>query len=596
MSLNNFILQIATINGSGSQSANNILVRSLFRMGLPVAGKNLFPSNIQGLATWFNIRVSEAGYTSRQPLSHMVVAMNLATVNDDIKSVQPGGYFFYNKDFKLTPEQLRSDLNNIEIPFRQLVDKVTESVKIKKLLNNMIYVGILQELLNIDPETLSSVICDQFTGKGNLIEINQAAIQVGAQYAREALSPSTFKHKVRALGGANTENILIDGNSAAAIGLLYGGCSFVSWYPITPSSSLVETFVHYAEKYRRDNNGKNNFAVVQAEDELASFALVLGAGWAGARAITATSGPGLSLMAEGAGLSYYAEIPAVIWDVQRVGPSTGLPTRTQQCDLLSSVYLSHGDTKHVVLLPANPDECFEFAQTCFDLAESLNTLVIVLSDLNLGMNFSIAKKFKAPTGSFSRGKVLTVNDLNKIEKWGRYLEQDGDGITPRTLPGTEHPKAAYFTRGTGHNEFGAYSEGPEDYTKNVLRLARKYETARALVPKPLVDAQANSTVGLMAFGSTDEVMKEVRDTLSDRGIVTDYLRLRAIPFSKEVTDFVKTHKRIYVVEQNRDGQLLSLLRCEFPNESSRFLSITHFDGLPIYAQVVVDGVLRGEHI
>jgi 2-oxoglutarate ferredoxin oxidoreductase subunit alpha len=586
--INDFVIQVATVNGSGSQSSNNILVRSLFRSGIPVGGKNLFPSNIQGLPTWFTIRASSEGFTSRRTHPDIFMAMNSQTVAQDLAAVRPEGFFFYNADFKNV--EARKDVTMVAIPFREIIEPVTKSIKLRKLLTNMAYVGVLAELLGLDEKILSGSIEHQFNGKSEVLEVNAQAVLAGRQYAREKLSQLPFPFRAQMIPGGNDGKLLIDGNSAAALGLINGGCSFVSWYPITPSSSLVETFVELAEESRVDEQGRRTFAVVQAEDELAAISMVLGAGWMGARAMTATSGPGVSLMSEAAGLAYYAEIPSVIWDVQRVGPSTGLPTRTMQGDLLSSYHLSHGDAKHVVLLPGSTEECFEFGQTAFDLAEQLQTLVLVLSDLDLGMNFHIAKKF-ASTKAFERGKILSAEDLEKAKTFARYKDVDGDGVPYRTLPGTEHPLAAYFTRGTGHDEEGRYSEDGEIFKKNLDRLDKKWETARKLVPTPVIDSK-NAKIGLLAFGSTDAAVQEIRAGLADRKIATDYCRVRALPMSDEVSKFIAGHERVFVIEQNRDGQLLTILRSEFPEVANRLHSIRVYDGLPISGEEITRQILE----
>lgn len=592
--LNDFVLHVATVNGSGSQSSNNVLVRSLFRMGLPVGGKNLFPSNIAGLPTWFTIRVNDKGYTARKKQHDIVVAMNEGTIVKDTKDLKEGGLFIYNSDLRFDKVLLRNDVVNVGVPFREIVKPVTDSIKLRKLLTNMVYVGILAELLNINQDTLETVVHDQFGDKANVIEVNLKAVAAGRNYARTELSSLEVPYGVEAIPGGNKGKILIDGNTSGGLGLLFGGCTFVAWYPITPSSSLVESFISYANKYRLNDKNEKTFAVVQAEDELSSICMVVGAGWAGARAMTATSGPGLSLMAEAAGLSYYAEIPAVVWDVQRVGPSTGLPTRTMQGDLLSAVTLSHGDTRHVVLLPGNPEECFEFGQTAFDLAERLQTLVLVLTDLDMGMNLHIAQEFSVPEKPFDRGKVLDKEALDQVEEFARYKDVDGDAIPYRTLPGTEHPKAAYFTRGTGHNEKAGYSEDSDVFRANMERLERKYETAKKYVPQPMIDLQETSDVAVIAFGSSDAAMPEARDLLKDQSVSTNYLRLRAIPFTDSVKDFISQHQRVYVVEQNRDAQLLGLLLQQYPEFSNKLQSVTQFDGLPLEAEYIKDEILKVE--
>lgn len=593
---NDFSITVATVNGSGSQSSNNILLRALFRMGLQVGGKNLFPSNIQGLPTWFTIRVNEQGFTARKKMADIVVAMNPATAAEDIKMVHTCGFVFLNSDIKINESEIAEGVNVIRVPFKAIVDGVTDSVKLKKLLVNMAYVGVLSELLKIPEGTVDATIDHQFGDKTKVIESNKKAIHAGRLWAKENLGSVIFPFHASERVGMNSGKMLIDGNTASAMGLVFGGCTFVAWYPITPSSSVVESFTELAEQYRVNADGTKNFAVVQAEDELASIAMVLGAGWTGARAMTATSGPGLSLMAEAAGLSYYAEIPAVIWDVQRVGPSTGLPTRTMQGDLLSAYTLSHGDTKHVVLLPGTPGECFEFGQLAFDLAERLQTLVLVLSDLDIGMNLHAAHKFDYPNKPFDRGKVLTAEQLEATSEFARYKDVDQDGIPYRTLTGTKHPKAAYFTRGTGHDEAGLYSENPEVYKNNMDRLARKFQTAATLVPRPLKDQASGIKTAVLIFGSSHEASGEARFLLQAKGINTNCMRIRALPLDHEVEEFLHTHERIYVIEQNRDGQLMSILRSELPQYSAKCVSILHYDGLPMDAEVLADEILELERL
>jgi 2-oxoglutarate ferredoxin oxidoreductase subunit alpha len=592
--VNDFVITVATPNGSGSQSSNNILLRALFRMGLPVGGKNLFPSNIQGLPTWFTIRVNEKGFTARKRLADIVVALNPQTAAEDLKLVRPGGFVFLSTDIKASPMGLPKDVQIIPVPFKEIVAPVTDGIKLKKLLVNMVYVGILAELLQIPEEIIEDSVAHQFDKKGSVIEPNRKAILAGRAFATEKLKELDFPFRVRSLGALNQGKILIDGNTAAAMGLVFGGCTVVAWYPITPSSSLVESFTELAGKYRVEANGKKNFAVVQAEDELASIAMVVGAGWAGARAMTATSGPGLSLMGEAAGLAYYAEIPAVIWDVQRVGPSTGLPTRTMQGDLLNAYYLSHGDTKHVVLLPGTPGECFEYGQLAFELAEGLQTLVIVLSDLDIGMNMHVAHRFEHRHERMDRGKVLNAEQLTQLGKFQRYKDSDGDGVPYRTLTGTEHPLAGYFTRGTGHDESGLYTESPEVYQANMLRLKKKFETAATMVPKPAEDGRNLSKIGLITFGSSHEAVSEARHMLQAEGIDVDCLRLRALPFTLEFENFLVGHERIYVIEQNRDAQLLTIMRAELPQHWQKYHSVLQFNGLPMDAEGIFTQIMETE--
>lgn len=585
---NDCVISIGTVNGSGSQSANNILVRSLFHMGLPVMGKNLFPSNIAGLPTWFSIRVSETGHLSRKESVDIAVGMNLATLIKDQQALHPGGVFIYNADLKSPLFKEREDIICFPIPFRQIVDGVSDSVKLKKLLTNMVYVGLLGELLDLEFEVVKETIQKTFADKPQVIDSNFKAIEAGWNYAKLNLDSKNFPFKVKSIIEGNKNKILIDGNTASGLGLVYGGCTFLSWYPITPSSSVAEQFQHFAEKLRKDENGLNKFAVVQSEDELAAISMVLGAGWAGARAVTPTSGPGLSLMAEAAGLSYFAEVPAVIWDVQRAGPSTGLPTRTLQGDLTSAIYLSHGDTQHVVLLPGNPKECFEFGQTCFDLAERLQTLVIVLSDLDLGMNFWISDNFSYPTKPFDRGKVYSEEDLAKVEDFARYRDVDGDGIGYRTLPGTAHRKAAFFTRGTGHDDKSAYSEDNENFKYLLNRINKKFDTAKSFVPEPILNGIGK--LGLIGFGSSDPALLETQSLLSESGYSNSYLRLRAIPLVESVRTFIENSEKTYIVEQNRDAQLYNLIVSKWPHLHSKLKSITQYDGLPLSANYVLKNI------
>jgi 2-oxoglutarate/2-oxoacid ferredoxin oxidoreductase subunit alpha len=592
-SINDFVLNVATVNGSGSQSSNTIILKSFFRMGIPSGGKNLFPSNIAGLPTWFSIRVNKHGYIARKKDTDITIAMNAQTIVDDIKEIKTGGIFFYNDDLKFDRILLRKDVTNYAIPFRQIVDSVTKSIKMKKFLTNMVYVGVIAELLKIEQEHLRSAALDQFGSKNqSVVEENLKAIEAGAAWSRENVK-GEFPYKVEGMSETKGK-ILIDGNSAAAIGMLYGGCTFMSWYPITPSSSLAESFASLAAKYRQDAEGKNTFAIVQAEDELSAMGMVLGASWTGARAMTTTSGPGISLMSEFAGYSYYTETPAVVWDVQRAGPSTGLPTRTSQGDILFAATISHGDTKQVMLFPASPKECFEFGQKAFDVAERLQTLVFVMSDLDLGMNLWVEEPFQYPTQNFDRGKILGEKELASLQAFNRYEDKDGDGIPYRTLPGIHNSLAPYFTRGSGHDEKARYTESSEVYKRVLDRLSKKFETARNVVPLPVISEEKGADVGIIAFGSTDIVMSEARAQLKAKGLSTSYLRVRGYPFHSSVQDFIKKHKRVYVVEQNRDGQMKQLLFGEYGKLNPNIDSILHYDGLPIYSDVVVKPILEKE--
>lgn len=590
--INRVSLQIATVNGSGSQSANNILLRAIFRMGIPVSGKNLFPSNIAGLPTWFIIRASEEGFSSIETLSDIVVALNSQTVDADLARVKSGGIFIYGSNLKLTAQ--RSDVRLLPVDFVTIAGQVSDSIKLKKLLTNMVYVGILAELLGIPEQILSSTVIHQFEDKKKVIDLNISAVNVGREYCRthdQFKSPEVTRWGLEARD-KNKGKILIDGNAAGALGAIYGGCSFTAWYPITPSSSVVDNFEKYCQILRKGPNGENNYAVIQAEDELSAICMVAGAGWSGARSMTATSGPGISLMAEATGLMYFAEIPGVIWNVQRAGPSTGLPTRTLQSDILTCATLSHGDTQHPLLIPANPKECFEMAQAAFDLAERIQGPVFVMSDLDLGMNSWVCDNFDYPTKPFDRGKVLNAQDLEKVAEFKRYADLDKDGIPYRTLPGTENDKAGYFTRGTGHDESAKYTEDPTVFKNLLDRFKTKWKTIRTLMPKPIVDIQS-SDVGIIAYGSTDAAISEVRHHLKQKGMATSYMRLRAFPFSDEVTDFIAKHKTLYVVEQNSDGQMRRLLIQDYPEYATRFKSVLSYDGWPVRSETLLQGFVDG---
>jgi 2-oxoglutarate/2-oxoacid ferredoxin oxidoreductase subunit alpha len=592
--VNDLSIQIATVNGSGSQSANLVLLKSIFRMGIPVSGKNLFPSNIAGLPTWYTIRASKDSYVARKKEIDVLIAMNPETSKEDMLSLPQGAAAIYEESADL--KQFRGDLACYPVPFDKLTAAACPEAKLRKLVKNMIYVGVVAQLLKIDMTAVEAALRKQFAKKTKAADLNWGAVQAGFEYA----ATNFTKHDPFVLEAmhATEGKIIIDGNAAAALGCVFAGCTVVMWYPITPSSSVVENFIDLAKRYRVEPDGKATFAVVQAEDELAAIGAVMGAGWAGARAMTATSGPGISLMAEFAGLGYYAELPGVIFDIQRTGPSTGMPTRNQQCDLLSVAFLSHGDTKHVFLIPANVKECYEMAMAAFDLAEQLQTPVFVLSDLDLGMNNWMSEPFAYPDKPLNRGKVLNADELTKLGGFARYKDVDGDGVGYRTLPGTNHPLAAYFTRGSGHNEKAQYTERPDDYLNNMERLSRKFETARSLVPRPEVVQTGKSKIGLIAFGTSDFATLESRDQLNkEYSLDTDYLRLRAYPFSREVHDFVAAHERVYVIEQNRDAQMLSLLKLDLQAEEIvKLRSIRHFNGLPIDARSVTDELVTQEGI
>jgi 2-oxoglutarate/2-oxoacid ferredoxin oxidoreductase subunit alpha len=590
--VNDFSIQVATANGSGSQSANTILLRSIFQMGVPVSGKNLFPSNIAGLPTWYTIRASKKGYVARKKEIDFVVAMNPETAREDVMALEPGATVVYDEPLKLS--ELRSDLVFYAAPFDKLCAAVCPEAKLRKLVKNMIYVGVMAHLLNLDMAEVEKALRKQFAKKVKAADLNWNAAKAGYDYAAASLTksdPFTIERMDKTAG-----MIIVDGNSAAAMGCMFAGVTVVTWYPITPSSSLVESLIDYMKAYRVSADGKATFAIVQAEDELAAIGMVLGAGWAGARAMTATAGPGISLMAEFAGLGYYAEIPGVIWDVQRVGPSTGLPTRTSQGDIEFVAKLSHGDTVHPMLIPSSVAECFSMASEAFNLAEQLQTPVFVMSDLDLGMNNWMSEPFRYPEAPINRGKILTKEDLDQIGSFARYKDIDGDGVGYRTLPGTDHPKGAWFARGSGHNENAQYSERPDDYKNNLDRLLRKFENARNVVPKPEIVRNESQEIGIIAYGTSHHALVESLDQLqSEHGVHADYIRLRAYPFTAEVRDFVARHKRVYVVDQNRDGQMFNLLKLDVPaRDVIRLRSVRHYNGLPLDARTVTDDIISQE--
>jgi 2-oxoglutarate ferredoxin oxidoreductase subunit alpha len=591
--VNDFSIQVATVNGSGSQTANLVLLRSIFQMGVPVSGKNMFPSNIAGLPTWYTIRANKAGYAARKKEVDFLVAMNPETAREDVLSLEAGTAVLYDEPLKLSG--LRDDLIFYPVPFDKIVAEVCKDAKLRRLVKNMIYDGVLSKLLNIDLAQMEHALKRQLGKKLKAIELNMGALEAGFAYAEQHLAKRDpyWVEPMNETGG----KILIEGNAAAALGCMMAGVTVVAWYPITPSSSLPETLIGYLKKYRKDpETGKATYAVVQAEDEIASIGMVVGAGWAGARAMTSTSGPGISLMAEFAGLAYYAEVPGVVFDIQRVGPSTGLPTRTAQGDLLSTAVLSHGDTKQIMLMPSSAEECYTMAMDAFDLAERLQSIVFVMSDLDLGMNTWMSHPFQYPDRPLDRGKRLDAETLARIGDWGRYRDVDGDGIPYRSVPGESMP--AYFTRGSGHNEKAQYSERPDDYVNNLDRLARKYETARSYVPKPDVHDVAGAEVAIIGFGSSHWAIEESRDQLlEEAGIKTAYLRLRAYPFTEELDAFLDRYRRIYVVEQNRDAQMLGLMRLELPHDHvAKVRSVLHYSGLPIDARSVTDDILKQEGI
>jgi 2-oxoglutarate ferredoxin oxidoreductase subunit alpha len=588
--VNDFSIQVATVNGSGSQTANLVLLRSILLMGVPVSGKNMFPSNIAGLPTWYTIRASKRGYVARKKEIDFLVAMNPETAKEDVLTLDAGAAVVYDEPLKLNA--LRSDLAFYPVPFDKLVAPVCPDAKLRRLVRNMIYDGILAKLLGIDLALMEQALGKQLGRKAKAVTLNQGALKAGWDYA-EAHFTKQDPFSIQPMN-ETAGKILIEGNAAAAIGCMMAGVTVVAWYPITPSSSLCESLITYMKKYRVDKDGKATFAIVQAEDEIAALGMVIGASWAGARSMTSTAGPGISLMGEFAGLSYYAEVPAVIFDVQRVGPSTGLPTRTAQGDLVQVAFLSHGDTKHMMLFPSSVEECYTMAQEAFDLAEQFQTPVFVMLDLDLGMNNWMSDGFKYPDKPINRGKRLTPEILKKLGEWGRYKDVDGDGIPYRTVPGDGMP--ASFARGSGHNAKGQYSERPDDYVDNMDRLARKFDTARAFVPKPEVEMVAGAKIGFIGYGTSHWAITESRDQLREETDVrVSYFRLRGYPFDAELTKFIDAHERVYVIEQNRDGQLLQLIKLDVtPERVARLRSVLHYNGLPIDARTVTDDVLAQE--
>ena len=584
--VNDFSIIVATVNGSGSQSANSVLLKSIFGMGVPVSGKNLFPSNIAGLPTWFTIRASKDGYVARRKGSQILVAMNPETAKQDMVELDIGGVAIYEESLNL--KQYRSDVVCYPVPFDKITASVCPEAKLRKLVKNMVYVGVVAHILSLDLKVVENGVRKQFARKQKVFDLNFGAVKAGYDYAQEKLvkqDPYLIEHMNQTAG-----KIIIDGNAAAGMGAVFAGVTVVAWYPITPSTSLIEATADLLKKFRVTPEGKATFAVVQAEDELAAIGMVLGAGWAGARSMTSTSGPGISLMAEFAGLGYYAEIPGVIFAVQRTGPSTGMPTRTSQADLLSVAFLSHGDTKHIVLLPGSVKECFEFGYTAFDVAERFQTPVFVLTDLDLGMNNWMSEPFQYPDKPLDRGKVLTAEDLKRLGGFARYRDVDGDAIGWRTLPGTDHPKAAYFTRGSGHNDAAGYTELPHEYVAVMERLLRKFENSRKHLPAPVAVKNGTSKIGFLAYGSTDFALRESLDQIKNEYKAdVDYMRIRAFPFAHEIHDFVASHERIYVVEQDRDAQLASLLKLDLPaDQVVKLRSILYYNGLPMDARSITD--------
>jgi 2-oxoglutarate/2-oxoacid ferredoxin oxidoreductase subunit alpha len=585
--INNFVVRFANVNGTGSASANFLFAKAIFRMGVPVSPKNIFPSNIQGLPTWYEVRISEKGYQGRREGVDLCVCVNPQSMEKDVASVRPGGYFLYDSTKRLHEQFIRPDIIYIGIPLMEMCNNEYADPRIRQLMKNIIYVGALSALLKIEFSVLEQLLNEQFAGKEKLIPLNVNALQMGVDYVHQHFAhPLPFHLKRMDLVG---DQIMIDGNSACGLGAVYGGATVVAWYPITPSTSVAEAYEKYAEEYRVDpKSGKNSYAIVQAEDELAAIGMVIGACWNGARAFTATSGPGVSLMNEFLGLAYFAEIPAVLIDVQRTGPSTGMPTRTQQSDIRISAYASHGDTRHVLLIPDSPAECFSMTADSFDLTEQLQTPVIILTDLDLGMNDHMSPPFRwDKKRKYNRGKVLSAKKLEEIGRFGRYLDTDGDGIPYRTYPGTHPTKGAYFTRGTSHDEYAAYTEDSEVYQKNMERLMRKWETAKTLVPGPeLYQKENNSDIGLIFFGTSTFSAIEAMDQLQESGIKTDAMRLRAFPFNEEVNDFIRQHEKVFVIEQNRDAQMRGLLILELGIVPDKLIPVLNYNGMPITADFI----------
>jgi 2-oxoglutarate/2-oxoacid ferredoxin oxidoreductase subunit alpha len=589
--INDFSITIATVNGSGSQTANVTLLRSLFKMGIPVSGKNLFPSNIQGLPTWYTIRLSKDGYIARREETEIVVTLNPASFNRDLASVRPGGAFYYPDDFSFQID--RKDISLYPMPIKSLSRAADVSPSLRDYIANMVYVGILAFMLGIDMEIIKKALSFHFKGKDSPIASNFTVIEAASEWASKNLT-KTDPFFVKAMD-KTSDLIMSDGNTAGAIGSIYGGVQFAAWYPITPASTLAESLNVYLPELRK-KDGKQTYAILQAEDELAAIGMTVGAGWSGLRAMTSTSGPGISLMAEYVGLAYFAEIPVVIWDVQRIGPSTGLPTRTAQGDLTEIYYISHGDTQNIILLPGSVFECFEFGWKAFDLAEHMQAPVFVISDLDLGMNQWMTKPFEYPETPLDRGKILWETDLEKMNgQWARYKDLDGDGIPFRTVPGNLHPASAWLGRGTGHDENARYTEDSTSWEQNMARLKKKYETASTRVPGPEIKHTDGATVGIISFGSADPAVYEARDLLEQlHSLKVDYLRLRALPYSSEVTDFIASHDRIYIVEANRDGQLCQILRATLENIKTNLHSVCHSDGLPLTAEWVMNSILTQE--
>jgi 2-oxoglutarate ferredoxin oxidoreductase subunit alpha len=588
--VNDFSITVGTVNGSGSSTANNTILRALFKMGIPVSGKNLFPSNIQGLPTWYIIRANKDGFIAHREERDIVIAMNPNSFARDLASVAPGGAFFYSDDIKQAIT--RTDVAIYPMPVKTIIrNDPNVPSDFRDLVGNMVYVGILAQMIGMDMDKILAALTFHFKGKQKPIDMNFNAVKAGAEWAKANLEKKDpfYVEPMNKSDGM----IMADGNTAGALGSIFGGAQFVAWYPITPASSLAEALNDYLPQLRKREDGKHTYAVIQAEDELAALGMSIGAGWSGLRAMTSTSGPGLSLMTEFAGLAYYAEVPVVIWDVQRIGPSTGLPTRTSQGDLTFVNFMGHGDSQSVILLPGNINECFEFGWRSFDIAERVQTPVFVLSDLDMGMNQWMSKPFQYPDAPMDRGKVLLEKDLEELKgNWGRYLDKDGDGIGYRTLPGNKHPLSPYFTRGTGHDEYAKYSEEPDVYLRNMERLKRKHETAKQYVPAPVPHSMKSASVGIIAYGSTEAAVLEAQFQLdTEHGIKTDFLRLRALPFTREVDAFLAKYDQIFIVEMNRDGQMDQILKTEYPQYAANFKSVAYGDGMPASAKWIREGIL-----
>ena len=589
--INDFVVKFANVNGSGSASANELFARSILRMGVPVSPRNIFPSNIQGLPTWYEVRVTEKGYLGRRGGVDLMVAMNPQTWDNDVKEIEPGGYLFYDNSKPLPESKFRKDITLIGMPLTEICNSTYTDPRQRQLFKNIIYVGALSALLEIDPKVIEQLFSEQFKGKEALLQSNVKALHLGRDYALKNL-PCPLGLRLKPANNVG-DRIFSDGNSAVALGAVYGGASVCAWYPITPSSSVAEAFMSYCKKLRGDpETGKNKYAIIQGEDELASIGIAIGAGWNGARAFTATSGPGISLMTEFIGLAYFAEIPVVLVDVQRGGPSTGMPTRTQQSDVLACAYASHGDTKHPLLFPEDPTECFEMTAQSFDIAERLQTPVFVMTDLDIGMNTRLCRPFKWDDGrEYDRGKLMTYEKLEAGAEFGRYLDVDGDGIPYRTLPGTHPTKGGYFTRGTTKNRYAIYSEAGHDYVDNMQRLMRKFETAKALLPQPVLHQAAKpASFGAIYYGSTSPAMQEALDVLAENGVHINALRVRGFPFADQVKDFVAAHSGTFVIEQNRDAQLKTLLVTDAKINPAQLISLLHYDGTPITARFIVDQI------